>query len=92
MLKNKKLITIAITIVAIILFIISYFLLPDTIAMQLQANGNLGNYMPKYLALLIPLAITLIGNFSFYKNAQSKYLVIALVGLLMFVLTLFMNL
>ena len=73
------------------LFIISFLLLPDVVAMQIQFNGQLGNYMPKYIALVIPLIIELIGTLAYYKENNNKYLVIAVVGIIMAVITLVMN-
>ena len=63
---NKKIICISLISAAVLLFIISFILLPDVVAMQIQFNGQLGNYMPKYIALVIPLIIELIGTLSCY--------------------------
>ena len=88
---NKKIICISLIIAAVLLFIISFLLLPDVVAMQIQFNGQLGNYMPKYIALVIPLIIDLIGTLAYYKENNNKYLVIAVVGIIMAVITLVMN-
>ena len=88
---NKKIICISLISAAVLLFIISFLLLPDVVAMQIQFNGQLGNYMPKYIALVIPLIIELIGTLAYYKENNNKYLVIAVVGFIMAVITLVMN-
>ena len=88
---NKKIICISLISAAVLLFIISFLLLPDVVAMQIQSNGQLGNYMPKYIALVIPLIIDLIGTLAYYKENNNKYLVIAVVGIIMAVITLVMN-
>ena len=88
---NKKIIYISLISAAVLLFIISFLLLPDVVAMQIQFNGQLGNYMPKYIALVIPLIIDLIGTLAYYKENNNKYLVIAVVGIIMAVITLVMN-
>ena len=88
---NKKIICISLISAAVLLFIISFLLLPDVVAMQIQFNGKLGNYMPKYIALVIPLIIELIGTLAYYKENNNKYLVIAVVGIIMAVITLVMN-
>ncbi|MCI7222401.1 MAG: DUF1648 domain-containing protein [Erysipelotrichaceae bacterium] len=88
---NKKIICISLISAAVLLFIISFLLLPDVVAMQIQFNGQLGNYMPKYIALVIPLIIELIGTLAYYKENNNKYLVIAVVGIIMAVITLVMN-
>ena len=88
---NKKIICISLISAAVLLFIISFLLLPDVVAMQIQSNGQLGNYMPKYIALVIPLIIELIGTLAYYKENNNKYLVIAVVGIIMAVINLVMN-
>ena len=88
---NKKIICISLISAAVLLFIISFLLLPDVVAMQIQSNGQLVNYMPKYIALVIPLIIELIGTLAYYKENNNKYLVIAVVGIIMAVITLVMN-
>lgn len=88
---NKKIICISLISAAVLLFLISFILLPDVVAMQIQFNGQLGNYMPKYIALVIPLIIELIGTLAYYKENNNKYLVIAVVGIIMAVITLVMN-
>ena len=88
---NKKIICISLISAAVLLFSISFLLLPDVVAMQIQFNGQLGNYMPKYIALVIPLIIELIGTLAYYKENNNKYLVIAVVGIIMAVITLVMN-
>lgn len=88
---NKKIICISLISAAVLLFIISFILLPDVVAMQIQFNCQLGNYMPKYIALVIPLIIELIGTLAYYKENNNKYLVIAVVGIIMAVITLVMN-
>ena len=88
---NKKIICISLISAAVLLFIISFLLLPDVVAMQIQFNGQLCNYMPKYIALVIPLIIELIGTLAYYKENNNKYLVIAVVGIIMAVITLVMN-
>ena len=88
---NKKIICISLISAAVLLFIISFLLLHDVVAMQIQFNGQLGNYMPKYIALVIPLIIELIGTLAYYKENNNKYLVIAVVGIIMAVITLVMN-
>ena len=47
--------------------------------------------MPKYIALVIPLIIELIGTLAYYKENNNKYLVSAVVGIIMAVITLVMN-
>ena len=50
------------TALALILGIAGYFLLPDSLAMQIGVSGRLQNYMPKVPALLLPVALGAVGT------------------------------
>lgn len=44
-----------------ILAIVSFILLPDKVGMQISASGELQNYMPKVVAIIIPVAVYAFG-------------------------------
>ena len=90
--KNKRFyVAIAILVVAVGLFILGMVILPDTIIMQVQANGSAGNTMPKLIGLLIPLALCAVFGVFYYKGGNGKNLFVALVGLVAFGLMFFFN-
>ncbi len=89
--KTRLLLVITIGVIAVGLFIAGYIILPDTVVMQLQADGSAGTTMPKLLALLVPLAFTGVFAAFFYKNGATKHLLVSLLGLAMFLLTFAFN-
>ena len=61
-LEKTTWIALAATALALILGIAGYFLLPDSLAMQIGVSGRLQNYMPKVPALLLPVAAGAVGT------------------------------
>ncbi len=58
----KKGVFIAGLVAALILAVVSWFVLPSTVAVQVGLDGNVSNIMPKYAAVLIPTAISVAGG------------------------------
>lgn len=77
---------------AIGLYGLGIAILPSEIGVQIQLDGSIGNTMNKYLGLILPLGLTLIFAFLYYREQQGKHLLLAGVGLLLYGLTFFMNL
>lgn len=73
------------------LFVAGLFLLPDTIVMQIQADGSAGTTLPKLIGLLLPLALTGVFAVLYYRNGTLKSLLVSILGLALFGLTFFMN-
>ena len=59
---KKKWISILFVAVAIGLGVISWLLLPDVVAVQVGIDGSVTNTLPKALAVVIPLAMSLAGS------------------------------
>lgn len=81
--------------VMIILAIISFFLLPDKVAMQFSASGQLQNYIPKEFAVIIPFgvyALTFLPNKNGENEDVKRNLIISIVALFVQVVTLVVNL
>jgi len=89
--KTRLLITGVILLLAVALFVLGMIILPDTIIMQVQADGSVGNTMPKLIGLLIPLALCAVFGVFYYKGGNGKNLFVALVGLVAFGLMFFFN-
>ena len=89
--KTRLLITGVILLLAVALFVLGMIILPDTIIMQVQADGSAGNTMPKLVGLLIPLALCAVFGVFYYKGGNGKNLFVALVGLVAFGLMFFFN-
>ncbi len=90
---NKNIIIISIVLSSVILAVIGYVVLPDTLVMQFTPSGEAGTTMPKILGLVVPLFITVTFSILFYKNKDSKkHLIIALIGLLIYAFIFIFNL
>ena len=89
--KTRLLITGLILFVAVALFVLGMLYLPDTLVMQVQADGTPSNTMPKLIGLIIPLALSGVFAVFYYKGGKGKNLLVALIGLAAFGLTFFFN-
>ena len=89
----KKLVYFIPVIVSVILGVISWCLLPDVVAVQIGLDGQVSNTMPKIFAIIIPVAITIVGSIISVKDDQSKSkgIILSLIGLVVMVLTLVFN-
>lgn len=89
--KTRLFITGAILLLAVALFVLGMVILPDTIVMQVQADGSAGTVLPKLVGLLIPLALCAVFGVLYYRGGKGKNLFVALVGFVAFGLTFFFN-
>ena len=89
----KKLVYFIPVIVSVILGVISWCLLPDVVAVQIGLDGQVSNTMPKIFAIIISVAITIVGSIISVKDDQSKSkgIILSLIGLAVMVLTLVFN-
>ncbi|MDE5861867.1 MAG: hypothetical protein K2H28_06685 [Ruminococcus sp.] len=69
--KKISLFQTAIFITILLLSIISFIVLPDSVAVQWNANGT-SNYIPKIFAVMIPAVISLFGIAS-WKYSSVRY-------------------
>lgn len=69
--KKITLLQILIFTVILLLSIISFFVLPDSVAVQWNYHGA-SNYIPKIYAILIPVVISLFGIYS-WKYSSIRY-------------------
>ncbi|MBE6753158.1 MAG: hypothetical protein E7559_02195 [Ruminococcaceae bacterium] len=65
---KRKVIAIIAFSVVLIASVIGYFLLPETLVVQVAADGSAGNTMPKLPALLIAPALCAIGSFLYVND------------------------
>ena len=83
-LRREKLIGTAIIAAAVILAAAGYLILPDTLVVQISADGQPSNTLPKLPALLIPFAIST-GFSLMYMNGEAdrrvRNLIVAVLGL-----------
>ena len=89
--KSRLLIAGIICLIAVALFIVGMLVLPDVIVMQVQTDGSAGTTLPKILGLILPLALCCVFAYMYYKGGNGKNLFVAIIGLIAFGLTFFMN-
>lgn len=89
--KSRLLIAGIICLIAVALFIVGMLVLPDVIVMQVQTDGSAGTTLPKILGLILPLALSCVFAYMYYKGGNGKNLFVAIIGLIAFGLTFFMN-
>lgn len=91
--KNKRLILCGgLSLVGLVLYIVGVVVLPQTIGLQIQLDGTIGNQVNKYIGLLIPLALTVGGSVVFYNEEKKKALGFSALGIFAFTVTFWMNL
>ncbi len=89
--KNKKLIiTISVIAISIVLAIVGYFKLPETLVVQITLGGGAGNTLPKALGLLLPLLLSCAFAIVYYKTETAKEarknLIISVASLMIYIL------
>lgn len=70
--EMKKTIFIAGMVIVIMLSIISWFVLPETVSVQVGLDGEISNTMPKLFAILIPAVMSVIGGIIGIKSKVKK--------------------
>ena len=88
--KLEKNIKLGFGIVIFILGIISFIILPNKVGMQISVSGKLQNYMPKIIAVIIPIGFLPNGN---GKSAEIKRnIILSLLAIVIQIFTLVSNL
>ena len=90
---NKRFVLGIIIVLALALGIYGYMVLPETVVVQIDLHGNPSNTYPKNSEIAFQLLLSIGGAIGWYlsDNKGRKYLVLAMVGLLVSVLTLIYN-
>ena len=92
--KTRRIVGVSIIACAVLLAVVGYFTLPDTLVVQLAAGGTPANTLPKIPALLIPLAVSCIFAVLFMTcaaQARLKYLLVSLLGFAIDAVTFIVN-
>ena len=92
--KNKKLIiAVCIIAAAVILAVVGFIVLPETLVVQINAAGQASNTLPRFLGILIPFLICTVFSLLYLKSEKdTKSLIVSLVGIVVFVLLFVFNL
>ena len=91
---KTKVISIILIVAAIGLGVVSWFLLPDVVAVQIGLDGQVSNTMPKALAVAVPMGISIAGsvmNLTGGDEKKSKGFLLSLVGLALMAVCLLVN-
>lgn len=92
--KTRRIVGVSIIVCAVLLAVVGYFALPDTLVVQIAANGTPANTLPKIPALLIPLAVSCIFAGLYMTCAaqdRMKNLIVSLLGFVIYVVTFIVN-
>ena len=91
---NTKKISLVLLIIAVVLGICSWFLIPEVVTVQVGMDGQATNTMPKILAILILFGISAAGsilNLTHQNESNMKGWIITAVGIVAMILTLIFN-
>ena len=91
---KTKVISSILIVAAIGLGVISWFLLPDVVAVQIGLDGQVSNTMPKALAVAVPMGISIVGsvmNLISRDGKNSRGFLLSLLGLTLMAVSLLVN-
>lgn len=91
---KKNLVSILLIVIAIGLSVLSWFLLPDVVAVQVGFDGQVTNTMPKALAVVIPLGLSVVGsvmNLTGKEDKSKKGYILSVIGIAVMLLSLLVN-
>jgi uncharacterized membrane protein len=90
---TKLIISIGIMAAAAALAVTGFFVLPETLVVQVNAAGQASNTMPKLLGILLPFLMCVVSSIVYLKSGKSaKSLIVALAGIVAFALLFVFNL
>ena len=90
---NKKIVVGVMIAAAMGLGLYGYKVLPDMVTVQVDLSGNPSNTYPKLLAIASQTVLTIGGGIGYYfsKEREKSFLILAVVGILVSVITLMYN-
>lgn len=90
--STRFILSVGLVLIGIALYVIGVIILPSTIGLQMQLDGTMDNHINKYIGLLIPLVLTVGGSVFFYLKEERKAIGFSALGLLLSIITFWMNL
>ncbi len=93
--NKEKVIGLVIVAVSVILAVVGFIVLPETLIVQIGLDGQASNTLPKIPALLIPLALSTVFSVLYMKdNAEkkSRNLIVAVIGVVVAIVMFVVNL
>jgi hypothetical protein len=89
--KSKLLLAIGIILLSLVLAVIGWIVLPDTLVLQVTMSGAAGTTLPKPAGLAIPLLVSSVFAVLYYLREDKKNLLISVIGLAIYIPTFLMN-
>lgn len=92
---KKNLISIILIVAAVGLCVLSWFVLPSEVVVQISTDGEATNTLPKLFAVLVPFGLSTVGaviNICGKDEMNKKALVVSAVGIVAAIMTLLFNL
>lgn len=81
-LSKPTVIGIALTALVLIVAVVGFFLLPDTLIAQIGFGGEAQSYMPKPLLLALPVGISILGvGISLQEGKRSSGIIMPIIAL-----------
>lgn len=91
----KKIISIILLVLALVLAICCYVKLPGNVIIQIGFNGQAANTCPKFFAVVVPFGISAVGSIinltAKGKEKNGKGIVLACIGIFFLIMTLLLN-
>ena len=91
---RRKIVSMILIVIAIGLGVCSWFLLPEVVTVQVGLDGQPTNTMPKLLAIIVPVGVSVVGSvmhLTIREKKNTKGFVLALVGIAILILSLLFN-
>lgn len=90
--KNMKVVATVISLITVLFGIVCCFLLPDTVAVQWGANGEVSNTMRSYLAVLVTYALCALMLVIAFSKKNESYIWLSTIGFALQIVLLITNL
>lgn len=90
--KKRDVLCIVMGVIAVVLAVVGWMILPDQVAMQISMDGGLQNYMPKLMAMLLMLVLQAVMIGLYRSGGRAAHLAAAVVVLVLPLFTFWMNL
>lgn len=87
----KSLLTAGIILTALVLSVVGWIVLPDTLVLQVTMSGGAGTTLPKIAGLALPFLISGVFAVLYNLRENKKHLMISIIGLVVFIFIFVMN-
>lgn len=89
--KKGTILCIILGVASLALCAAGYFILPSEVVVQIGFDGKPSSTMPKLLATILPVVLSSIGILIYQLKKESKGFLVSAIGILVGIITIFMN-